>query len=139
MSWTSKSPFTHERVGAMAIYCSDGRYNEQFDEFLHEQLKLPRYDRLVIPGGAACLAGHMIAHREEETLADALRFLVDHHGLERVVLIAHAGCGYYIKRLMVNEAKVREVQEEDLRKAAARIGGISGRVKVEGYVASVRE
>jgi hypothetical protein len=133
----SREPFTKDRIGAVAIYCSDGRYNEQFDEFLHEKLGLPRYDRLVIPGGAACLAGHMVAHREEEVLAESLRFLIDHHGLERVVLIAHAGCGYYLRRLMISEPNIRRVQEEDLAKAADKIARLSGRVKVEGYVASV--
>src|SRR6186997_30832 len=95
--WRSSLPFTHERIGAAAIYCSDGRYNEQFDEFLHTRLELPRYDRLAIPGGAAALAGHFAAYREEDSLRDQLRFLIVAHELERIVLIAHQGCGFYIK------------------------------------------
>src|SRR5947199_10332109 len=45
------------RIRAAAIYCSDGRFGEQMDEFLHEGLGLPRYDRLAVPGGPACLSG----------------------------------------------------------------------------------
>lgn len=137
--WRSRGVFETERVGAAAIYCSDGRYNEQFDEFLHEQLGLPRYDRLVVPGGPAALAGHISAYREEETVTEALRFLIESHRLERVVMIAHAGCGFYLKRLMVSEAMVRRRQEEDLAKAAERVAMVSGRVRVETYIASVIE
>src|SRR5262245_50706387 len=123
----------------MAIYCSDGRYNEQFDEFLHDQLSLPRYDRLVIPGGAACLAGHLIAHREEHALLEALSFLIDAHNIDRVVLIAHHNCGYYLKRLMLPQSTLRQSQEQDLHKAAAAIQRIAPRVKPETYFAALGE
>jgi hypothetical protein len=135
----SSIPFTHERIGAAAIYCSDGRYNEQFDEFLHHQLGLPRYDRVVVPGGAACLAGDISAWRDEEAVAEQLRFLIVSHELERVVLIAHKGCGFYLKKLHVPEGKVRERQIEDLAKAAERIRSLAARVRVEGYVAGVED
>lgn len=134
-----KGRFERERVGAVAVYCSDGRYNEQFDEFLHEHLGLPRYDRLVIPGGPAALAGHFSAYREEEMLVDQMRFLIESHELERVVLIAHAGCGFYRKRLMVSDERLRGQQEEDLRKAAARVLGVSRKVEVSAYVAALAE
>jgi hypothetical protein len=139
MPWRSSSPFTHERIGALAIYCSDGRYNEQFDEFLHTQLHLPRYDRLVIPGGAACLAGHLIAHREEQALSDSLRFLIDAHNIDRIILIAHHNCGYYAKRLMLPPSTLRAAQEQDLTKAADHIHRLSPRVQVETYFASLTE
>lgn len=135
----SSIPFTPERIGAAAIYCSDGRYNEQFDEFLHQQLGLPRYDRVVVPGGAACLAGDISAWRDEEAVAEQLRFLIVSHQLDRVVLIAHKGCGFYLKRLHVPEGKVRERQIEDLAKAAERIRLLASRVRVEGYVAGVED
>lgn len=131
--------FEHERIGAVAIYCSDGRYNEQFDEFLHVHLKLPRYDRLVIPGGPAALAGHFAAHRDEEPLVEQLRFLIEAHDLDTVVLIAHQGCGYYRKRLMVSDARLHNQQIEDLDKAADRIRTISRKVEVTGYIATLAD
>jgi carbonic anhydrase-like protein len=137
--WRSSLPFTAERIGAVAIYCSDGRYNEQFDEFLHTRLQLPRYDRLVIPGGAAALAGHFASYREEEALNDQLRFLATHHALDRAVLIAHRGCGYYLKRLMVSESDLAARQAEDLAKAAERIRDSSPRLRIEAYIASVED
>src|SRR5271167_3841153 len=44
-----------ERIGALALYCSDGRWGEAFDEFCHKHLQIPRYDRLAVPGGPAWL------------------------------------------------------------------------------------
>jgi hypothetical protein len=38
-----------ERIGALALYCSDGRWGEAFDEFCHRHLQIPRYDRWAAP------------------------------------------------------------------------------------------
>ncbi|HZW06014.1 MAG TPA: carbonic anhydrase [Phycisphaerales bacterium] len=137
--YITSQPFEHERIGAAAIYCSDGRYNEQFDEFLHNHLKLPRYDRLVVPGGPAALAGHFSSYRDEEVMVEHLRFLIEGHELDRVVMIAHRGCGYYRKRLMVSERRLRAQQVEDLVKAAARVRTISRGVAVSGFIADLTE
>jgi hypothetical protein len=32
--FTSAEPWHAERIGALALYCSDGRWGEAFDEFL---------------------------------------------------------------------------------------------------------
>ena len=109
----SPMPFVHERIGAAAVYCSDGRYGEAMDEFLHECLGLPHYDRVAVPGGAACLAGHMLAMRERSALERQLRFLVESHELSRVVLIAHEDCGFY--RHNVHPSKLRQVRLEALQ------------------------
>lgn len=134
--WRSTQAFVAQRIGAIAIYCSDGRYNEQFDEFLHTRLGLPRYDRLVVPGGPGVLAGHLAAHREEDALLEQVRFLSVHHELERAVLIAHRGCGFYLKKLHASESTLRQRQEEDLGKAAAAIRSVAPRLDVDAYFAS---
>src|ERR1041385_681719 len=96
-----KSPIVYEsaRIHAAAVYCSDGRVGEHFDDFLQNGLRLPRYDRVALPGGPACLAGHTEAHLEEQGVIDELRFLIDAHNLKRIVLIAHGGCAFYSHRL----------------------------------------
>ena len=138
-AWRSTIPFDTRRIGAVAIYCSDGRYNEQFDQFLHERIGLPRYDRLTIPGGAACLAGHFITWKLEEALAEQLDFLTTSHGLSNVVLIAHQSCGFYLKRLGVSENEIRARQEADLTKAAAKIRGISSHLSIEAHFAGIED
>ena len=98
------------------MYCSDGRFGEPFDELLHNALRLPRYDRLAVPGGAACLASHFATYREEEGVVQQLRFLVDAHGIERVVLIAHEDCAFYTERLNISPLQLESQQRDFARK-----------------------
>src|SRR6266480_221267 len=93
--FASRTPFDENRVGAAAVYCSDGRYGEQMDEFLHEGLGVPHYDRVAVPGGAACLAGHSNCVYEKESLERQLKFLIETHDLNRLIFIAHQDCGFY--------------------------------------------
>src|SRR6266545_4643899 len=94
--YASATSFDDRRIGAAAVYCSDGRFGEQMDEFLHQGLGLPRYDRVAVPGGPACLAGSLVTFQEARGVEDALRFLIRVHDLSQVVLIAHQGCAYYL-------------------------------------------
>src|SRR5437867_11585906 len=96
--FTSMEPWNHERIGALALYCSDGRWGEAFDEFCHRHLQIPRYDRWAMPGGPAWLAG-----QPNDPLVQAARvqldFLVKAHELEKIVLITHFGCAWYAQKL----------------------------------------
>ena len=132
--YVSSAPFDADRIRAVAIYCSDGRFGEQFDDFLHNGLKLPRCDRLAAPGAAA-LAGHFLAHREEDGLVEQLTFLIRAHGLERVVLIAHEDCAFYSQRLHVFSAAMEARQREDMQAAAERIRAIGRGLAVEAFFA----
>src|SRR5216110_1494616 len=51
--FTSTEAWHAQRIGALAMYCSDGRWGEAFDEFCHKHLRIPRYDRWAVPGGPA--------------------------------------------------------------------------------------
>lgn len=133
----STEPFDSDRIRAAAVYCSDGRFGEQFDELLHACLELPRYDRLAVPGGAACLARHFATFREEEGVIEQLRFLINVHQIERVVLIAHEGCAFYSERLNVSALQLETQQREDLRKAVRQVHMLSKSVDVEAYFARV--
>src|SRR6185369_15489800 len=62
-----------ERIGALALYCSDGRWGEAFDEFCHRHLQIPRYDRWAVPGGPAWVA----AAQEDSALHRAIRVQLD--------------------------------------------------------------
>ena len=127
--------FDEDRIRAAAIYCSDGRYGVQIDDFLHNGLKLPRCDRLVVPGGAASLAGHFLAFREEEGLLEQLRFLIRAHDLQRVVLIAHQDCAFYGEQLHVASPGLETRQREDLRAATARIRALDRHMVVDEFFA----
>ena len=132
--YTSKVPFEHERIGAAAVYCSDGRYGDQMDEFLHESLGLPRYDRVAAPGGPGCIAGHSIAIRDQGAMEKQLRFLIEAHELDRVVFIAHQECGFY-KQLKLWGKTIEEQQRLDMAKSAQIIRAYGNGVTVEAFFA----
>jgi hypothetical protein len=132
--YVAETRYDDQRIGAAAVYCSDGRFGEQMDEFLHSGLKLPRYDRLAVPGGAACVAAQTLAYYEAKALDRQLGFLVREHGLRRVVLIAHDGCAFY-GALWAGWRPIEEQQAQDLRRAAEHIRLWSSHVVVEAYFA----
>ncbi|HRP62134.1 MAG TPA: hypothetical protein PK400_02455 [Phycisphaerales bacterium] len=133
--YESSIAYNPHRIHAAAIYCSDGRVGEHFDDFLQNGLGLPRYDRVALPGGPACLAGHTEAHVHESGVVDELKFLVDVHELERVVLIAHQGCAFYSTRLNLPEPFLEHQQRIDLLKAATFIRRITGIDAVDAFFA----
>jgi Putative carbonic anhydrase len=134
--FTSTMPFEAERIAAVAIYCSDGRYGDQFDEFMHRHLGLPRYDRLAIPGGAAWLGWRSSASLGHYgLLSDQLDFLVQVHDLRRAVLIAHYGCAYYLRRHPGDADSLLPTQIQDLRDAASTLRNRYTRLQVETYLA----
>lgn len=135
----SAIPYEQARIRAAAIYCSDGRVGEHFDDFLQNGLTLPRYDRVALPGGPACLAGHPQAHLEEQGVVDELQFLVEVHGLKRIVLVAHEGCAFYASRLDLKDRRLELVQRADLVRAAALVRRVTAIDAVEGYFARLKD
>jgi hypothetical protein len=133
--YESKVPYEKARIRAAAIYCSDGRIGEHFDDFLQSGLGLPRYDRVALPGGPACLAGHPQAHLEEQGVVDELKFLVEVHGLKRIVLIAHESCAFYGTRLDLVGRRMELVQRADLVRAAAFVQRVTSIADVQAFFA----
>jgi hypothetical protein len=135
LTYESNLPYERERIHAAAIYCSDGRVGEQFDDFLQNGLKLPRYDRVALPGGPACLADHPQAHLQGQGVVDELKFLVEVHHLRRIVLIAHEGCAFYSTRLDLKDRRLELLLRSDLVRAAACVRRVTGIDHVEAYYA----
>ena len=134
----STVPFDDDRIHAAAVYCSDGRFGEHFDEFLQHFLQLPRYDRVAVPGGSACLASHFDTYREEEATVSNLKFLVRAHELERVVLISHENCAFYTQRLRTSPLQLETRQRDDLHKAIRRVQGFAHHLQVDAFFARLR-
>jgi hypothetical protein len=131
----SSIPFVTDRVRAAAVSCSDGRFGDQVDELLHVGLGLPRYDRVALPGGPACMAGRFMTYQESDALVAQLRFLVTSHRLERLVLIAHEHCGFYLHRLHISPEQLEREQHDDLHKACARLRSLFDCQSVEAFFA----
>ncbi len=135
MCYTCPIPYVSERIHAAALYCSDGRVGEHFDDFLTKGLGMPRVDRLCLPGGPASLAGHAEAHVEQQGAVDALGFLIEAHQLDRVVLIQHEGCAFYTARLGLDGEDLEQTQRADLAKSAAFVRKVTGVEHVDTYFA----
>ena len=131
--YVSRLPYNKDRIQAAALYCSDGRVGDHFDDFMQNGLSLPRYDRVALPGGPACLAGYTEARLEEEGVIDELQFLVSAHKLTRIVLIQHEHCAFYMSRLKVREQSVEQLQKADLVRAAYAIRHWVKLDAIEGY------
>lgn len=138
--FTSTHPWNPERIGALAIYCSDGRWGEAFDEFCHEALGIPRYDRFAVPGGPAWLTLRDVSLlRSYDATCEHLEFLVQAHELERIVLITHYGCAFYHRIMKMDPDGCLPAQESDLRMAATVLRVRFSHLRVEGYLAMQSE
>ncbi len=127
------------RIHAAAVYCSDGRLGEHFDDFLQNGLRLPRYDRVALPGGPAALLDHESFRIDSPSAREALEFLVDVHGLERILLIAHEGCAFYSQHLSISGEHMEACQYRDLAQAAAGILEIAPHLQIDAYFARITE
>jgi hypothetical protein len=136
--FTSTERWQPERVGALVLYCSDGRWGEAFDEFCHRCLLIPRYDRWAVPGGPSCLLPGNAGAGFCRGAWEQLGFLVRAHQLRRVVLIAHYGCAAYAALLGAGPDDCLPAQAEDLGTAAAALREWFRGVGVEAYLATHR-
>jgi hypothetical protein len=133
--YETKAPYEAKRIHAAAIYCSDGRMGAHFDDFLSNGLKLPRYDRVALPGGPAALADHPQIKLAHDAVADELKFLVEVHGLQRIVLIQHQNCAFYTGRLNLTGFEVEKQQLKDFADAIEFVREVTNVDHVEAYFA----
>jgi len=133
--FTSTKRWNPERIRALAIYCSDGRWGEAFDEFCHKHLQIPRYDRWAVPGGPAWLAPQNDEPGFGQAAREQLDFLVHAHQLERIVLITHYGCAYYAQRSGQPPEECLPVQIEDILAATETLGRWYPQMRLEAYLA----
>lgn len=129
-----------EGPATIVVHCSDPRFQPHFQHFLRESLGLEQYALIAVPGGAQFL-----------TLVDYLpkfswvgwrwvKFVVDLTRTERVVLIAHDDCRWYLdQRFAQDPARVRERQLEDLRRVRAGLSERFGARRVELCFAQLQD
>jgi hypothetical protein len=137
--FTSTEPWFSERIHALALYCSDGRWGLAFDEFCQRSLHIPRYDRWAVPGGPAWLAVRAESDDFAQAAHEQLDFLVKIHELDRVVLITHYACALYGQRLERTPEECLPEQMKDVERAAAVLRKWYPGMRVEGYLAMRRE
>lgn len=139
MPYSSPIAFGSEPIQAAAVYCSDGRFGQIFDDFIVHGLGLGRCDRFAWPGGPGCLVGHEPAPFDPEHGLEEIRFLARAHKLDRIVLIQHDDCGFYSGRLGLRGEAQTAQQQADLATAAQRIADLTGITNIEGYFARLTD
>jgi hypothetical protein len=137
--FTSTEPWFGERIHALALYCSDGRWGLAFDEFCQRSLHIPRYDRWAVPGGPAWLAARAEDDDFAQSAHEQLDFLVKIHELDRIVLITHYACALYAQRLERSPEDCLPEQMKDVEHAAAVLRKWYPGMSVEGYLAMRRD
>lgn len=135
MGYESAPNYDDGRYDGLAVHCSDGRFSRQFNDFLVSHLGILRCDRVVIPGGPGALSERDTSDPGGTQALDDIAFLSAAHEIDRVVLIQHDLCAYYLTRLGATERTLRGMQVEDLAYAMELVRAATGVERVEGYLA----
>jgi hypothetical protein len=117
-TFVSRVPYEHTHPRVLAVYCSDGRFTDAVED-LAQHLGHERIDTLTIPGGPGMLNRWVADYMASEFVTHSARFLIAGHHITEVLLLAHAGCGYYQSRHGgLGPEFIAHQQLEDLRFAA---------------------
>lgn len=103
-----RKPWDAGRPRRLVIACSDGRMQENVDEFLQQHLGITHYDRMFVAGGPGALTSSGLEFVRPDQLRRECIFLVEAHQIEEVILIFHsaaddgppeAACADYRRKL----------------------------------------
>jgi hypothetical protein len=127
----SAIPFGPPPIDCIVVYCCDGRFVDQIEDFLHNGLDLGDFDRLVVPGGA----GRML----DPSPMAKLQFMIHAHRLTRVVLIQHEDCGYYNHERHIAGDAQKTQRAADVRQVIAQIESDFPKVRIDAFDAVLDE
>jgi hypothetical protein len=120
----------------LLIHCSDHRLAHACEKFVEEELKVPEYDLVSVPGGPQFLRAMEYLPKFAWAGRRWLNFLVESHSIRRVILVAHQDCGWY-KKMHGDHDSHEDRQKDDLRHAAADLREWLPSLRVEAFFASL--
>lgn len=88
-AFVSRFGWNRSRPNKLVIACSDGRLQENLDDFLQGHLGIRHYDRLYAPGGPGALASSGFEFSRCDAFRKECLFLIAAHRVEDVYLIFH--------------------------------------------------
>jgi len=131
--FVSQVPYEASHPHVLAVYCSDGRFTDAVED-LAKHLGHERIDTLTLPGGPGLLNRWSADYLESDMVTRAAQFLIRGHHITEVLLLAHAGCGYYQSRHgSLGPDFVAEQQLTDLRTAADELRKVFPHLTVHLY------
>ena len=148
LPYLSPLAWSNERPEALVMCCSDGRFKQVIDQFLHDRFGIDRYDRLYAPGGPGALATGGCEYTRADLFRKECAFLVKAHHTKEIILLFHgatsdgpeyAVCADY-RRLYprLTAAEINAQQEKDLREVMKLIAYDSPHIILHAFRAEVR-
>jgi len=145
----SKSYWNAHRPHVLVVACSDGRYQKALDDFLQTSLGITDYDRMYVAGGPGALASSSLSFFRGEQFRQDTAFLIDRHGIERVVLIFHgplldggprdAVCADYDRKMpYASPAEIHAQHQKDLVEVLRGMRRAKSSLSIEVFRAEVR-
>ena len=141
VAFESRIPWDSTRPTTTIISCVDGRWFHHFQEFAREHLGAgTRTDFVAVPGGIEPLTLFDFVPKDFNFFRRRLEALVEAHGTERIVAIAHQDCAWY-KSYRVGPFKMdlRDRQIRDLKQSAERLRRMFDGIAVETYFARLKD
>ncbi len=121
---------------AVVLHCSDPRYQPHFQDFLRNALQLERYALIAVPGGAQFLTPADNQPQFSWVGWQWVKFVHDVARAERVVLMAHDDCRWYLDVCSgLDPAQLRTRIAKDLRGVRAGLLERFPQLQVELYFA----
>jgi hypothetical protein len=114
--WQGDAPTT------LVVACSDGRFQEEVDRFLHDELRIRQYDRFYVPGGAGALASSGMDYTRAHDFRAECSFLINAHRIRQVIFLFHgpaadgpesAACADYKRKFPGKSAADLRLQEDE--------------------------
>jgi hypothetical protein len=129
------------RPNTLIITCVDGRWYHHFQEFARVQLNAgARTDFLAVPGGIEPLTLVDLIPKDFNFFRRRLEGLIEAHGTERIVAIAHQDCAWYrARKIGPFTIDLRGRQLTDLRRAARWLRETFNDITVETYYARLSD
>ena len=96
-AFRSGKPYVDEGSAVLVVSCSSNSFLPYLREFLEKELALAEgtYDLLLVPGGPQFLLLTEYLPKFAWVGRKWITFLVERHGLKRVVVVSHDGCAWY--------------------------------------------
>lgn len=146
--YVSRKTWNVARPHVLVVACSDGRLQENVDDFLSNHLGINGYDRLFMPGGPGALSQSGYEFLRSDQWRRECAFLIAAHGIQELVLIFHGAacdgpetaiCADYPRKLpSQTPSQVREQQEIDALDLLRRVFSVSSQLRVRIFRAEVR-
>lgn len=146
--YLSEKAWNANRPRVLVVACSDGRLQQNVDDFLRNHLGVSDYDRLYMPGGPGALAQSGFEFLRADQWRRESNFLIGAHELEEVILIFHAAsvdgpieanCADYSRKLpTMNPHACRQQQDEDADDVLLRVFSAHSHLKLRAFRAEVR-